>query len=350
MTDEGVSQTALGMAMSRARHRRLASTKIIDDPVAEIFPGVARHVQWVLESGGATSTGLAPVMPLARARFFEDITVDAVKNGVTQVVIIGAGLDTLAYRHADALSPATIFELDKPQTQSWKRRALEAAGMHPPSNLRYVPADLAQRGFPARLQGAGFASDLPAVVGWLGVTYYLHLQSVVMTLEQLGAFAPSTRLVMDYFRPRDCWDDGMINGAENARQRGEPWITTLTDNEVDALLGDYGFSVVEWFTSDDALRRYRLTSRSSPTGRPHWCTLAWVERKPESVALVVDLAVADAVFAGVIAACGRAEGEGGSEQEGEQLLQKVHTCSLPTLKAQEPTRFDGAPEGYDDAA
>ena len=251
-----VSQTALGMAMSRALHRRLASQPVIDDPIAETFPGVAEYVEWALHRGESAATGTAPVMPLARARYFDEVALDAVGRGVRQILVLGAGLDTFAYRHAEALASAVVYEVDKPETQTWKREALSGVDLAHPPNIRYVAADLGHGSLLDELDCAGFDRRSPAVVSWLGVTYYLDYASVARTVEQLGQVCSSSSLVMDYFRPRDCWDDGMINGADVARQRGEPWVTTLTDTDVDKLLTPNGFSVVELFTSEHALQRY----------------------------------------------------------------------------------------------
>lgn len=255
MTVDDVSKTALAMAMSRALHRRRAKQPVLDDPLAEIFPGVADYVAWALDQGEAASTGTPPVMPLARARFFEEVALSALSS-TAQIVLLGAGLDTFAHRHSGALGSVAVYEVERAGTQQWKRQALEEAAVRIPNNITYVAADLSTDDLVASLTSAGWQPDRPAVVSWLGVTYYLDEAALLRTLDALALFADGTTLVLDYFRPRDVWDEGMVNGAEIARQRGEPWVTQLTDVAVDDLLSQRGYEVTERLTSRDALRRY----------------------------------------------------------------------------------------------
>lgn len=252
---DGVSKTALAMAMSRALHRALAKSPIIDDPVAERYPGVAEYVGWALEHP-EKATGLAPLMPLARARFFEECAVVEVIRGVRQIVLLGAGLDTIAYRGGPVLEATKIYEVDKTETLSWKREALAASGVEPPERVRYVDADLATDDLLVSLQRAGFNPEEPAVISWLGVTYYLTASALAATMTAVSGLAPQTVLVLDYFRPRDTWDHGMVNGAEIARSRGEPWLTTFADDELDDFLRGYGFLAEERLTSEAAAVRY----------------------------------------------------------------------------------------------
>lgn len=254
MTD-GVSKTALAMAMSRDLHRALAKLPIIDDPIAEAYPGVAEYVRWALDHP-EKATGLAPLMPLARARFFEESAVVEVGNGTRQIVALGAGLDTLAYRGVRGLGDAEVYEIDKPATLQWKREALAASGIAMPERVRYVEADLGTDDLLAALDDAGFRFHERCVVSWLGVTYYLTASALTETMSALSALGEGSAVVLDYFRPRETWDEGMVNGAEIARSRGEPWVTTFADRDLDDVLRDYGFIIEERLTSDAAAMKY----------------------------------------------------------------------------------------------
>jgi methyltransferase (TIGR00027 family) len=170
---------------------------------------------------------------VCRSRFAEDRLTAAVRRGVRQYVILGAGLDSFAYR--SALSPQVrVFEVDQRATSDWKRRRLAAAGIAEPANLVFVACDL----------GAGsFADDL--VRTGLGVTMYLTGGAIGRTLADLSALAPGSEIVADYMLPRALRDEAgntyVDLVAPNAAERGEPWLTFLSPEEMSKLLNAHGF-------------------------------------------------------------------------------------------------------------
>ena len=211
-----------------------------------------------------------------RSRYTEDRLDEAVRRGVTQYVILGAGLDSFAYRSPLARR-VRVIEVDHPGTQRWKRGRLTASGLVPEGDVRFAEADLETgslaRSLGRRLAGAGFDFSRPALISWLGVTMYLTVPAIAATLAVLGRCAPGTELIVDYAVPDDLQDD---RGREYARlvapalaERGEPWLTFLPPAQMSALLNEHGFGAVThagaremvdpWFWDrSDALQPSRL--------------------------------------------------------------------------------------------
>ena len=141
----------------------------------------------------------------ARSAFTEDALAKAAGTGLRQFVILGAGLDTFAWRNP--WPRLVVFEVDHPATQAWKRAQLAAAGMDAPPSLRFVPIDFERQSLLATLQNAGFRQGDPALLSWLGVTMYLERERVLETLSVIGRGTCSgTKVIFDYARPSESVD------------------------------------------------------------------------------------------------------------------------------------------------
>src|ERR1700722_10534025 len=110
---------------------------------------------------------------VARARFVEDLVTEQAARGVSQYVILGAGLDTFAQRQPELASRLRVFEVDRPGPQAWKRQRLVELGFDVPEWLRFVPVDFEADSWWEKLSKAGFNINQPAVVASTGVTMYL---------------------------------------------------------------------------------------------------------------------------------------------------------------------------------
>jgi len=180
----------------------------------------------------------------------------AAGRGVTQYVILGAGLDSFAYRtpHAGRLR---VFEVDHPATQDWKRRALAAAKVTVPDGVTFVPANLAADSLAGPLAAAGFDAAAPALVSWLGVTMYLTRGAVGQTLAAIGGFAPGTEVIADYMLPEDMRDEaGAVYGtlvAQASAERGEPWLSSFAPGEMTDLARRSGFGTVRNLRQPDTI-------------------------------------------------------------------------------------------------
>lgn len=254
--EDGVSLSAMNVAISRELHRRWSTSRVFDDWLAERIGGrfVAEAVQRTL-NGSRTAR---PIMPLARFRLAEERLDEAVRRGCRQYLILGAGMDTWAHRQAEFAAErlVTVFEVDAPATQRFKRRRLVEAGMGEPDHVAFVGADFETDSLADRLDEAGFDPRAPTVVAWLGVVYYLTEPAIAVTLSYVGALAPGSELILDYFRPPATWDVGMRNGAILAATNDEPWQSTFTDEALDSLLKEHGLIVTSRLTAADALSRY----------------------------------------------------------------------------------------------
>jgi methyltransferase (TIGR00027 family) len=181
----------------------------------------------------------------ARSRIAEDALSRAVERGVRQIVILGAGLDTFAYRD-DHAARLRVFEVDHPATQEWKRAALARAGVAEPGHVAFVSADLATEPLAGRLNAAGFDAAAPAVVSWLGVTMYLTRDAIARTMTAIGGFAAGTELIADYMLPERMRDEaGAVYGtlvAQASAERGEPWLSDFAPDAFAGLARRCGFA------------------------------------------------------------------------------------------------------------
>ena len=173
----------------------------------------------------------------ARTRYVDQIVLDAVRSGVRQVVVLGAGADSRAYRF-DELAGVSVFELDHPLTSRWKQDLVRAALGRLPEHVRYVAVDLARDSLDDAL--AATDRSAPAAIVWEGVTPYLDRPSVEATLASVGRCAPGSSVVFDYyFRPAK-----PEPAARYLRRLGEPFLSDLTPPDVESMLAAHGLEVV----------------------------------------------------------------------------------------------------------
>jgi methyltransferase (TIGR00027 family) len=245
ITDGQPSLTAFTAAAARAAHLIVdGDPPIFADTLAGAMLG-DRAEDFI---GYHRAHGTHPVLAGARAqvtcrsRYAEDSLAGAARRGVGQYVVLGAGLDSFAYRSPLA-GQVRVFEIDHPATQDYKRRIRPA-----PDGLTFVPVDFTADSLRDGLDRAGFDAAGPAFVSWLGGTMYLDSSAVERTVSVLGGFAPGTELVADYMLPagwRDAAGDTYADliGQASAEQ-GEPWLSLFTPDTMAALLARHGFGAV----------------------------------------------------------------------------------------------------------
>ena len=188
----------------------------------------------------------------ARSRLTEDwLTI----SGAEQYVILGAGLDSFAWRQPERVR---VFEVDQPSTQAWKRERVAALGMPSPAELVWVPVDFEHDRLGRALAQAGLDATRGVFVSWLGVVPYLTSDAIVQTLRDL----PDCSLAVGYVPPDSHRDeDARDIGAQleaRVRELGEPWLTLPTPKEFDALLAKGGFTVIEDIGAHDIETRYGI--------------------------------------------------------------------------------------------
>jgi methyltransferase (TIGR00027 family) len=198
---------------------------------------------------------------LARARFIEDLIAEQVAKGVAQYVILGAGLDTFAQRSPELASRLTIFEVDQPGPQAWKRQRLIDLGFGIPSFLRLVPVDFeAGDAWWERLFEAGFDARRPAVVASTGVSMYLTKDAIAATLQRLASLAPGSTFVMSFMLPIELSDPevrpAVERAAKGAQANGTPFISFFTPAEMLEFARDAGFREVRHVSAATLAQRY----------------------------------------------------------------------------------------------
>jgi methyltransferase (TIGR00027 family) len=196
----------------------------------------------------ATSGYRAAVV--ARARFIDDLVAEQAGRGISQYVVLGAGLDTFAQRRPEIASRLRVFEVDQPGNQAWKRRRLVELGYGIPDWLRLVPVDFEAGGsWWEQLAAAGFDPGQPAVVVSTGVTMYLTKDATAATLRQLAGLAPASTLAMTFLLPTELLEDadrpGLRAAKSGARATGTPFISFYTPSEMLALAREAGFTTAE---------------------------------------------------------------------------------------------------------
>ncbi|CAG4889593.1 class I SAM-dependent methyltransferase [Paraburkholderia saeva] len=198
---------------------------------------------------------------VARARFIEDLVVEQAGQGVSQYVILGAGLDSFAQRKPEIASRLTVFEVDPPGPQAWKRSRLVELGFGIPEWLRFVPVDFeAGERWRDQLVAAGFDDSKPAVVVSTGVSMYLTKDANAATLRQVAGFAHGSTFAMTFLLPLDQANPEVRPGLEmaekGARASGTPFISYFTPPEVVTMAREAGFREARHVPASDLARRY----------------------------------------------------------------------------------------------
>lgn len=254
------SATAQRVAIRRAAHQLLDKPLVFEDPLAMAIIGPQAAAQ--ISAGTAGQDGFSGrfmrAFLAARSRFAEDELARSYELGARQYVILGAGLDTFAYRNP--FPDLAVFEIDHPATQAWKRWRIEEAGITIPANVTYAPVDFQTETFEAALARAGFRAGEPAFFSWLGVTMYLNEWAVMETFRAIISMSPKNGIVLDYSVPRSSLS--FLNKmAFDALMRrvtavGEPFIGFFEPNALAAALKNLGYHEIENLGADEINQRY----------------------------------------------------------------------------------------------
>jgi len=244
------SKTALGVAIRRAAHQLVDAPPVLDDPIAVRLIGEGYRGKMGRASHPVGRDLRAFVA--ARSRYVEDRLAEAVERGVRQYVVLGAGLDTFAYRNPFA--GLRVFEVDFPATQEWKRELLEEAEITRPEGLRFVPLDFEDTTLDEGLAETGFDGGAAAFFGWLGVVPYLTLTAFRATLEVIAQMPAGSGVSFDYaVAPESLSAEGRKAFdalAGRVAAAGEPFLLFFSPEEMEVELGRVGFRSCEQLDSD----------------------------------------------------------------------------------------------------
>jgi methyltransferase (TIGR00027 family) len=218
------------------------------------------------------------IMMIIRTRFIEERLEHAIRDGVSQLVILGAGFDTRAYRLLELLKAVKVFEVDQPSTQEYKKRRIRETGIEVPPNLTYVPVDFRHDKLGDVLAAAGYDSGQRTFFIWEGVTMYLPEAAVEETLRWVAAQAPGSTIVFDFVGAMlikfmatadlSKFPEAAQKAFERLRRltAGEPWIFGLPDTGEREFLTKLGLELRELLPvgGQDSMKRYLTRSDGTP--------------------------------------------------------------------------------------
>jgi methyltransferase (TIGR00027 family) len=257
---EGVfSKTAQRVAIRRAAHQLLDEPRVLDDPLALRIIG--SEAEEALRSDPkehhAFSRAFRAFMA-ARSRYAEDELARAVAQGVTQYVVLGAGLDTFAYRNP--YPDLRVFEVDHPATQAWKREQLQAASIAIPPSLIFTPIDFEQQTLAKGLEQSGFNASAAAFFSWLGVTPYLTREACMNTLSYVTRMPAGSGVIFDFAVDPALLNAGQRQALDALSKRvaryGEPLQLFFDPDKLQEELKAMGFHRTEFLQGKELNARY----------------------------------------------------------------------------------------------
>jgi methyltransferase (TIGR00027 family) len=265
MDEERPSFTAEGAAVMRALHQTLdAEPKILDDPISSRLVDLhsdinQSRVELLERLPGPTRLRLMATFVM-RSRFAEDCLAESFRNGVRQYVMLGAGLDTFAYRQPSWANPLRIFEVDHPATQRWKRRRIGEARISTPDNVSFVGVDFEKTSLATALSQAGLDMRAATFFSMLGVSQYLTSAALDETLRFVLSAPARSEIVFSFVA-----SDAVLPADDVALVKafigqfaavGEPWLSRFLPEELFIKLTEMGFSKVFHLTPEQANERY----------------------------------------------------------------------------------------------
>jgi len=230
---------------------------VFDDPLAVRIIGARAEANLPEQPKNFVAARFRAFMA-ARSRFAEDELAAAVKRGVRQYVVLGAGLDTFAYRNPYA--DLRVIEVDDPATQAWKRKRLAQVGIAVPSSMTFAPVDFNLETFDDGLRSVGFNEKSPTFFSWLGVTMYLESEMVLGTLRAIREMNAANAVTFDYAMPRETL--GFVGKlaldalSRRVQKAGEPFRGFFTPELLIAKMKGFGYREIEDLGSAELDARY----------------------------------------------------------------------------------------------
>jgi len=259
MVERRSSKTAIGAAVLRAAHQLIdEEPKILDDPV--ILRLLEAPVLEQLRSNpgrfqAPQSKGLRSHIVL-RSRYTEDRLAEAVRDGIGQYLILGAGLDTFPYRQPDWARYLHIFEVDHGASQQFKRERLALAEITVPPNVEFIPLDFETVNLHDGLRQSNFALENPSFISWLGVMAYLSMEAIEAVFRFVASLPPTSEIVFTFATTTENGRKNSNSTAARAAAHGEPWLTRIDPDTLVRKLQKLGFSKISFLTPADAAACY----------------------------------------------------------------------------------------------
>jgi methyltransferase (TIGR00027 family) len=288
MIESSPSRTALATSLMRALHARRDPSPLLDDPWGDrLVPKSERdrfgeRILARMDSEARTAALRTPGAILddfflanvaypgvvIRSRYAEDALREAVKGGIRQYVLIGAGLDSFVLRRPAFSESLDIFEIDHPATQAFKIQRIGDCGISLPPSVHFISADLANEDIASALARSSFRRDEPAFFSWLGVTVYLTREANLATLRAVANVgAPRSELVFTYVDQIEFFTGGSRSpGDANAKavaMMGEPYVSGFDPKEIANDLMHVGLELIEDLDGQKMSERYRRTGANA---------------------------------------------------------------------------------------
>ena len=240
------SRTALAVTLARAAHHAFDEPVILADPLAErlLGPGALDRFHQEPALLDEPDFHYLRIHVAHRSRYAEDRFAAAFARGVRQHVVLGAGLDTFAFRQPAWAQEARFFEVDHPASQADKVERLARAGVAVARNVTFVPIDFESTPLADGLAAAGFDSTRPAFFSWLGVTMYLRLEAIETVFAYVASLPRESEIAFTFARPQT--PENATPLGERARAAGEPWLTGFEPDEMEKRLRALGFREVDF--------------------------------------------------------------------------------------------------------
>jgi methyltransferase (TIGR00027 family) len=257
MQEAQPSRTAQRVAMRRATHQLLDNPRVFDDPLAiAITNGESEQPQNAQQPYSRSLRAFLAV----RSRYAEDLLGRAVEGGIRQYVVLGAGLDTFAYRNPFQSAGLHVFEVDHPATQEWKRAQLHQAGIAIPGDMTFAAVDFERESLEIGLPRAGFDKQRPAFFSWLGVTPYLSRAAFDATIQFIASMPSNSGVVFDFAVERSLLSPPLQLALDALSARvaraGEPFRLFFDPAALTRDLEHLGLGNIEDLNGDQINARY----------------------------------------------------------------------------------------------
>lgn len=258
MTTKQPDNTALRTALWRALHV-LTDEKpyVIDDKIG--YNLIKPEKDWQ-ERPDMKYTKRLRASVVARARFIEDLAKNQIEKGITQYVLLGAGLDSFAQRNPGISSQVDIYEIDQPDTLAWKEEKLVENGYKISDNLHFVPVDFETSSWWTELLNKGFNVHKKAIVSCTGVTLYLTKEAITDTLKKMTSLAPGSTIAIAFYLPLEELDEEdkpmqeiAIKGAASS---GTPFVSFFLTEEIVKLADEIGLREIKTISTKDMTEDY----------------------------------------------------------------------------------------------
>ena len=275
------SETAVFAALHRAiAHKEYQNERFGPDNLADCFlPAHFRFFIKFKKIRTNTKNRFNQFLPglhvymMARTAHFDAVFVDALKNKVPQIVFLGAGYDSRAYRFAQFNTATKIFELDIAPTQNRKRKCLKKASIIIPQQMILAPIDFNKETLEHVLEKAGYDSSQKTLFLWEGVSYYLEAESVAATLEFIArSVHPESVILFDYVVSVAKGDHGLFGANEflqtmKEKHGHEALMFAIPENETASYLAQKGLKMVSHMDDKEIENAYLVNEKGVLVGR-----------------------------------------------------------------------------------